>query len=61
MDLPFYALIMTAMRQADTRNLAHLQRAWPQVWEELKLRYNAPGGFLTEEEMRIHGKIPDKE
>ncbi|KKN37826.1 hypothetical protein LCGC14_0759700 [marine sediment metagenome] len=45
-DLPFYALIMTAMAQADTPNLERLQSAWPEVWEEMKARYHAPGGQL---------------
>ncbi len=45
-DWPFYALIMAAMRQADTHNAERLRRAWPGVWNELEARYNAPGGFL---------------
>ena len=49
-DFPFYALIMAAMRQADTDNLAKLQRAWPDVYRELFGRHNAPGGLLPGEE-----------
>lgn len=45
-DYPFYALVMAAMRKADTRNAAILQRAYPNVWAELEERYNAPGGQL---------------
>lgn len=45
-DFPFYALIMAAMRQADTVNGERLQRMWPEVWDELNARYNAPGGLL---------------
>jgi hypothetical protein len=45
-DYPFYALIMAAMRQADTYNANELRHAWPQVWDELQSRYNAPGGVL---------------
>jgi hypothetical protein len=45
-DTPFYALIMAAMRRADTANLALLREAWPDVWAELDARYNAPGGVL---------------
>ena len=45
-DPPFYAIIMAAMRRADSSNLAKLQRAYPEVWEELQARYNAPGGVL---------------
>ena len=45
-DEPFYALIMAAMRKADSSNLWRLKQAWPEVWEELQARYNAPGGKL---------------
>ena len=46
----FYALIMAAMRNADTDNLNKLKEAWPGGFEELRKRYNAPGGFLDERE-----------
>ena len=45
-DLPFYALIMAAMRQADTRNAMLLEHAFPETRKELQLRYDAPGGVL---------------
>lgn len=45
-DPPFYALIMAAMRKADTDNMFKLQRAFPETWHELHLRYHAPGGVL---------------
>ena len=45
-DHPFYALIMAAMRQADTDNLRKLAREWPGIYTELKQRYDAPGGLL---------------
>ena len=45
-DPPFYALIMAAMREADTVNAALLREGWPEIWEELQARYNAPGGVL---------------
>jgi len=45
-DYPFYALIMAAMRQADTHNEAALRNAFPAAWQELRERYNAPGGVL---------------
>jgi hypothetical protein len=48
-DQPFYALIMAAMRRADTDNLTRLQSAFPEVWRELQTRYNAPGGMLPGE------------
>lgn len=46
---PFYALIMAAMRQADSDNAAKLREAFPAVWTELHVRYNSPGGLLPEE------------
>ncbi len=42
----FYALIMAAMRGADSVNLPKLKAAWPEVWNELQARYNAPGGII---------------
>jgi len=45
-DPPFYGLIMAAMRKADTDNLFNLKIAFPEVWDELQERYNAPGGML---------------
>jgi hypothetical protein len=45
-DEPFYALIMAAMRRADTHNQRLLQAGWPGVWQEMQERYNAPGGRL---------------
>jgi hypothetical protein len=49
-EYPFYALIMAAMRGADTANAARLGRAFPETWKELKARYHAPGGILPGEE-----------
>ena len=46
---PFCALIMAAMRRADRDNLRKLQAAWPQIWQELQARYNAPGGCVPGE------------
>lgn len=43
---PFYALLMAAMRQADTVNSAKLRAAFPEVWDELYERYHAPGGII---------------
>jgi hypothetical protein len=48
-DYDFSALIMAAMRKADTGNQIELRIAFPQIWEELKARYDAPGGFLEGE------------
>ena len=55
-DYPFYALIMAAMRQADSHNEALLSEGFRETWLELQRRYNAPGGYLpgeqTEQEAR---------
>lgn len=48
-DYPFYALVMAAMRQADTANLLRLQGAFPEVWHELEERYWTPGGLTAAE------------
>jgi hypothetical protein len=45
----FYALIMAAMRQADSYNAAALREAFPDTWDELQARYNAAGGLLPGE------------
>jgi hypothetical protein len=46
-DYPFYALIMAAMRKADTENSFDLRVAFPSTFNELQARYNAPGGRLS--------------
>ncbi|QDQ97955.1 hypothetical protein [Tomitella fengzijianii] len=48
-DEPFYALVMAAMRKADSRNAAALQAALPDTHAELSARYQAPGGLLPHE------------
>ena len=48
-DAPFYALIMAAMRRADTWNLAILKNMYPDIWHELQNRDHAPGGYLEGE------------
>ncbi|QEA10854.1 hypothetical protein [Mycobacterium phage Weirdo19] len=45
-DPPFYALIMAAMRKADTQNAARLRAVFPEVWAEFEARYHAVGGVL---------------
>jgi hypothetical protein len=54
---PFYALIMAAMRKADSYNLEALKKAFPEVWIELQVRYNAPGGFLPGEKEQLVKEI----
>ncbi len=46
---PFNALIMAAMRNADTGHLAKLRAVFPEVYDELHARYHAPGGLLEGE------------
>jgi hypothetical protein len=51
-DYPFYALIMAAMRQADTENLERLKEAFPETWAEFERRYYSsasPDGRLPGE------------
>lgn len=48
-DCPFYALIMAAMRKADSSNIEKLKEMWPETYNELEARYNAPGGELSKE------------
>ena len=47
---PFAALIMAAIRRADTDNLARLRAAFPAVYDELGARIDAPDGVLPGEE-----------
>jgi hypothetical protein len=48
-DYPFYALIMAAMRQADSENIVRLRVSFPEIFKELDARYHAPGGRLEGE------------
>ena len=45
-DLPFSSLLAAAMARADSRNMAVLKSGFPQLAEDLLLRYDAPGGVL---------------
>lgn len=49
-DPPFYALIMAAMHGADEENLRRLRLGFEDVWQELRARYDAPGGVLAGED-----------
>lgn len=48
-DPPFSALIMAAMRKADSNNAILLQSAFPEIWDELMERYWTPGGLIASE------------
>lgn len=56
-DPPFYALIMAAMRRADTDNKRLLDAAFPDTAAELQARYDAPGGLLPGERARVEHRI----
>ena len=54
LEPPYYAIIMAAMWNADSFNAEKLRRAFPDVWDELQARYNAPGGYLPGEEVKAY-------
>lgn len=45
-DAPFSALIFAAIRKADTDNLTRLTLAFPELVDEMRARYDAPGGRI---------------
>lgn len=49
MGFSFYSLVMATMRRADDQNLDALKLIFPEIHQELKARYNAPGGILPGE------------
>jgi hypothetical protein len=53
-NYPFYALIMTAMRQADSYNFELLTNAFPAVHHELRTRYHAPNGKLPSDDIPVN-------
>ena len=55
----FYALIQAAMRRADTDNALKLRAEWPEVWDELRERYNAPNGKLPGDDTIPHRLLLD--
>lgn len=50
-DPGFTALLFSLIRKADTLNLALIESVFPAHVEEMKARYNAPGGCLNEDEV----------
>jgi len=48
-DPPFAALIMAAIRKADSKNLMKLKSVFPKIYMEFKRRYDAPGGILKDD------------
>jgi len=49
LDPSITALIMAALRKADTANEAKLRAAWPDLCAEAKYRYWSGGGLLPGE------------
>lgn len=49
LDFSFASIIMAAARKADDNNLMKLRSVFPTIVEELKERYNSPGGLLPHE------------
>lgn len=66
-DPSFYALIMAAMRKADSLNVVILRGAFPTVWDDLQARHDAPAGVLDSDpdglKMSVWGQLenPRKE
>jgi hypothetical protein len=56
-DPPFYGIVMLAMARADSINLAHLQAAWPHVWQENLARHWAPFGLLESDPEGLKQKV----
>lgn len=52
-EASYYALLMLVMRRSDTANAAKLRAAFPEVYETLRRRYDAPGGVLPEDPASI--------
>jgi hypothetical protein len=52
-DADVDSLLMTAMRQADSDNEVIFRRCWPDLHDELRRRYHAPGGALPEDTEEI--------
>lgn len=64
-DASFAALIMAAIRKADSFNALALSETFPEIAEELQARYDAPGGVLpgetAPEELHIHAPMGEPE
>lgn len=53
----FYPLLMALMARADTKNLARLKAAFPEVYAEFMQRYDAPGGVLPDDPPSIRERV----
>lgn len=50
-DYNFDALIMAALRKADSFNTTKLRLAFPEIFEEFFKRYNSPAGVIDNEDL----------
>ncbi len=63
LDPGFTALLIYLALKADTDNRERIERAWPDLLEEVKKRHDAPGGAITSDEeesverLRASGKM----
>ncbi len=63
----FFAILMAAMRLADSENAMALRSAFPDTWSELQARYEARGWLLEGEVSRdgryrmVAGELVDVE
>lgn len=57
-DPPFYALLFSMIRKADTDNLEAIKAAWPEQYAEFIARYKSPGGILDEDKWPEGHPIP---
>jgi hypothetical protein len=45
------------MMRADSINVMRLRAAWPDVWDELQARYDAPGAVLDSDGEVLRAKV----
>lgn len=56
-DWSFYALIMAAMRKADTLNLARLRASFPDVATDHDIRLKSPGGLRASDPDTVKRRV----
>ena len=60
-DPSFAALMMAALRKADTLNATIIRAEWPEIAREMQARYDAPGGVLPGETAPEELHVPDED
>lgn len=58
-DPPFSALIMAAIAKADTFNSYRLKMAFPDLWQEMHIRYWSPGQLMPGEDGFLYTEWKD--